>query len=155
MPTENKWDKHWLEVAAVVSKLSKDPTTQVGAVIVTPDNRQCSIGYNGFSAGIDETPEKWERPLKYEYVIHAEKNALMNCPFDTQGCSIYTTITPCHRCLVHLVNAGIKKVVYGEEYANLCHKDIWLEAAELIGNVYQLKDGKRFQYDGGRITPFN
>ena len=143
MPSQNKWDQHWLDVAHVVSNMSKDPSTQVGAVIVTPDNRQCSIGYNGFSAGVEETPDKWERPIKYERVIHAEMNAIMNCPFDTNGCSVYTTITPCHRCMVHLVNAGVKKVVYAKEYDNLCHMDIWVESALLIGKVYQLENGKR------------
>ena len=78
MPTTDQWNKHWMEVALVTSKLSKDPSTQVGAVVVTQDNRQCSIGYNGFARGIEETPDKWQRPTKYEYVIHAELNAILS-----------------------------------------------------------------------------
>jgi deoxycytidylate deaminase len=120
--------------------MSKDPTTKVGAVIVTPDNRQCSIGYNGFAKGIEETEEKWERPTKYEYVIHSEMNAIMNCPFDTHGCTVYITMTPCHRCITHLVNAGIKRIVYEHEYDRLAHVDIWKEAASLFDEVVCLKD---------------
>lgn len=145
MPSQNKWDEHWINIAKDFAKLSKDPSTKVGAVIVTPDNRQFSGGYNGFARGIDDIdPSKWERPIKYERVVHAEMNAIIQCPFDTIGCSVYTTITPCHRCLIHLVNAGIKKVVYGDTYANLTHADIWYETAELIYEIYMFKDGKRF-----------
>ena len=148
MPSQNKWDKHWLDVAEVFSQLSKDNSTKVGAVLVSTDNRQCSGGYNGFAAGMeDDNPELWERPLKYELVIHAEMNAIMNCPFDTKGCSIYVTHQPCHRCMVHMINAGIKKIVYSKDYTNLGHGDIWRDAAITIGteNVYQFIDGKRIK----------
>jgi len=149
MPNQNKWDDHWLNIASVWAKLSKDPSTKVGGVIVTPDNRQSSAGYNGLPRGVKETPDKWERPTKYEWVIHAELNAVMNCPFDTYGCSVYTTITPCHKCMEHMRNAGIQRVIYAEEYERLTHKDIWLEVAAEFEEVYQLKDGKRF-YPLGR-----
>ena len=132
MPTQEQWHRHWLEVAQVTAKLSKDPTTQVGAVVVTQDNRQCSIGYNGFAMGIEETPEKWQRPIKYEYVIHAELNAILNCPFDHKGAKLYLTLQPCHRCIEMVLNSGILDVYYLKEYENLCHKDIWLEHANKL-----------------------
>jgi dCMP deaminase len=148
MPSKNTWDKHWLEVAKTFSKLSKDPSTKVGAVLVTPDNRQCSGGYNGFACGMNDSDYTlWERPIKYQRSIHAEMNAIMNCPFDTKGCSIYITISPCHICLQHLVNAGINKVVYSEMYANAQYPEIWNEAASLIGEVYMLSDGIRKYYN--------
>jgi dCMP deaminase len=136
MASKDKWNKVWMKVARTVSELSKDPATKVGAVIVTLDNRQCSVGYNGFAVGIDETGDKWERPRKYQYVIHGEINAIMNCPFDTKGCKVYLTHTPCHRCIAHLVNAGITEVYFLEEYKNLEHKDIWEEHRSLF-NVFQ------------------
>ncbi len=142
MPSENRWDQHWLEVAQVVSKLSKDKHTKVGCVIVSKDNRHCSIGYNGFAAGIDETDEKWERPTKYEYVIHSETNSLLNCPFDTVGCSCYITLQPCHRCISNLANAGIEKVVYLKDYPNLCHEDIWKDIV-----ISCFSDKKVYRYD--------
>lgn len=138
---QEKWDRHWLRVAWMTAiNLSKDPTTKVGAVIVTPDNRQMSTGYNGFPKGVDESPYKWERPLKYEYVVHSELNAIMNCPFDAKGCTIYITMTPCHRCLCHMINAGIKRIVYNEEYNRLTHKDICDELRSHFDEVIQIDD---------------
>ena len=139
MPTKEQWNSHWIEVAKVTSKLSKDPKTQVGAVVVTPDNRQCSVGYNGFAAGIEETPQKWERPEKYSWVIHAEENALLNSPFSTRGCTVYVTLQPCHKCIAKLRNAGIKRVIYYSAYNNLERRDIWEETAKLFDEVKQLE----------------
>lgn len=125
MPSPQEWDDHWLRIAQIVAHLSKDPSTKVGAAIVTPDNRQCSIGYNGFPKGVEEFETRWERPEKYDWVVHAELNAITNCPFDTKGCYMYVTHQPCHRCLASIVNAGITKVFYGEEYKNLPRVDVW------------------------------
>jgi dCMP deaminase len=65
MPNQNKWDNLFANIAVNVSRMSKDPSTQVGAVIVGADNRKISFGYNGFVAGIEESADKWERPRKY------------------------------------------------------------------------------------------
>lgn len=138
MPNQSKWNQHWLKIAQVTSQLSKDPATKVGAVIVSVDNRQCSLGYNGFAAGIEETDEKWQRPEKYQWVLHGEDNALLNCPFSTIGCSIYLTHQPCHKCIAKLRNAGIKRIVYITPYANLERKDIWDETVKLFDEVIQL-----------------
>ena len=138
---KHQMDTHFIRLAWVTGlNLSKDPRTKVGAVIVTADTRQVSIGYNGFPRKLEEHPERWEKPLKYEYVIHAELNAIMNCPFDTQGCTLYCTHQPCHRCLKHLVNAGIKRVVYNQTYSSLTHRDIWDEASALFEEVIQIDD---------------
>jgi dCMP deaminase len=114
-----------MKLAKNVSELSKDPSTKVGAVLVTPDNRQHSIGYNGFPVGIKETSDKWERPLKYEYVIHAEVNAILNAQFKTNGCKVYCTHEPCHRCLGVLLNSGIKNIYYGTPYERKTHIEVW------------------------------
>lgn len=140
MPSTKQWNKHWMEVALVTSKLSKDPSTQVGAVLVSQDNRQCSIGYNGFARGIDETNEKWARPTKYEYVLHAELNSILNCPFDKTGCKLYVTLQPCHRCIEMILNSGIVDVYYLREYPNLLHKEIWQEHADKLKTCLHLKD---------------
>ena len=132
MASKNKWNEIWMRVATTVSRLSKDPNTQVGAVIVTLDNRQCSVGYNGFAVGIEETSDKWQRPTKYQYVIHGEINCIMNCPFDTKGCKIYLTHMPCHRCIAHLVNAGIQEVYFMQPYQNLEHREVWEEHTPLF-----------------------
>ena len=127
---QRDWDLHWLAMAKQNSNLSKDPITKVGAAIVTSDNRQVSFGYNGFPAGVEETTERWQRPNKYDWVIHAEVNAIINCPFDTKGCSIYLTMAPCHKCIGIILNAGIKRVIYDGDYKRLECKEIWQEISE-------------------------
>jgi dCMP deaminase len=112
MPSQNKWDDVWMKVAESISELSKDPTTKVGACCVSADNRRISPGYNGMPVGLEETDELWERPNKYEYVVHAEVNAVLNSPFDTQGATVYVTLEPCHSCLGKLRNAGVARVVW-------------------------------------------
>lgn len=105
----------YIRLIKAVALESKDPKTKVGCIIVK--GKKLSYGYNGFPTGVEETPEKWERPLKYEYSIHAEKNAIINCPFDTDGSVLYCTHKPCHRCLGAIINAGIKEVFYLEDYS--------------------------------------
>jgi dCMP deaminase len=95
--------------------LSKDPSTKVGAVIVSLDGRKVSTGYNGYPRGADDST-MGDRALKYPRVIHAEANAIINCPFDTEGSTMYCSLCPCSRCLALIINAGIRRVVfYGED----------------------------------------
>ena len=109
----------WLNIAFEVAKLSKDPKTKVGAVLVSEDELNFSIGWNGFGKGVEETPERWERPEKYNWVVHAEINALLNCPFPTKNCVLYVTHQPCHRCHSALINAGVSQVWYSRKYVSV------------------------------------
>ena len=106
------WHEVWINVAQTLALRSKDPKTKVGCVLVSPDNRQIRIGYNGFAAGIPEPAERWERPTKYEYVIHAEENAIINAKCDLAGWTCYVTLKPCEKCASKLVQAGITRVIY-------------------------------------------
>ncbi len=136
MTKQERFDRNFLRVAWTTAlSLSKDPLTQVGAVIVSEDSRQVSLGYNGFSAGVAEPESRWARPEKYSWVIHAEMNAVMNTPFDTKGCTLYCTHQPCHRCIVHLVNTGIKKIVYYTPKSDE-RPDIFQEISMLFDQVY-------------------
>ena len=95
---------------------SKDPNTQNGACIVTPDNIVIGIGYNGFIRGIEDTPERWEKPLKYRYVVHAEANAIANTslPQQLKGSSLYIWSSrrylPCAECAKEISHKGIGRV---------------------------------------------
>lgn len=108
--------------ALIWSSKSKDPSTQVGACIVSEDGRVLSTGYNG-------TPNNWnddffpwdnntqigEENTKYPYVIHAEMNTIMNYKGslkDFKNSTIYVTLFPCSNCAKLIVQSGIKKVVY-------------------------------------------
>lgn len=109
----NNWNNYFLEIAKIVASKSKD-TTKVGAVIVNEKKEIVSTGYNGFPKNFPEKEENWKKPLKYDYVIHAEANAILFAKTDITNCSIYVTLSPCHECAKLIANSGIKKVYYGE-----------------------------------------
>ena len=113
--SEERWRDRWLEIAKVVSTWSKDPSTQVGAVLVR-DNLELSKGYNGFPSRIpDREAFLHDRDTKYKYTIHAEMNALNNAAkhgISTAKSTIYIYGLPCcHRCVLPLINAGVERFV--------------------------------------------
>lgn len=110
-----KWDRRFLDIALTISKWSKDPSTQVGAVIVS--NRHIlATGYNGFPRGVDDTMDRLnERVSKLMFTVHAEANALAQCAMHgkrTDGATIYVTHPPCAGCMRMLIAAGIARVVF-------------------------------------------
>lgn len=121
------WDDYFLNIANVVRTKSKDASTQVGVVIVGLDKQIVSTGFNGFPRGIDETdPARWERPIKYEFVEHAERNAIYNAArtgVSLIGCTLYLIgmgppCTPCTECAKAVIQSGIVRVV-GKAYKAL------------------------------------
>ena len=107
-----KWDGRFLELADIVSSWSKDPSTQVGAVIVNDKKVVVGMGYNGFARGVVDVPGLYaDRAKKYEMVIHAEVNAVLNATQSVEGCTLYCTHPPCSRCMAVLIQSGIKEVV--------------------------------------------
>lgn len=106
------WDEYFINIAEQVAKKSKDPSTKTGCVIVDSKNRPVSFGYNGFVRGCDEQKMSWERPIKYHLVIHAEMNAVLFSRKDLENCVLYSLYAPCENCLKHVIQAGIKKIVY-------------------------------------------
>lgn len=111
--TLDKWDLRFLNLAETVSTWSKDPSTQTGAVVVRPDNTIAALGYNGFPAKLNDDPKMYEdREVKYERIIHCEMNAVMNARERVEGYTLYTyPFLSCPRCAVHMVTAGIARVV--------------------------------------------
>lgn len=109
---QEKWDLRFLALAKFISTWSKDPSTQVGAVIFDSSNRIISMGYNGYPAGVpDEGLENRER--KYKTIIHAETNAIIFAQRDLSGCQIATyPFMPCSNCSSAIIQSGIKRVVY-------------------------------------------
>ena len=109
------WHAYYLGVCRSLALRSKDPTTQIGCVIVGPAHEIRSTGYNSFPRGIQDTvPERLERPEKYLWVEHAERNAIYNAAragTPLQGCTIYVEVTPCMDCARAIVQAGIARVV--------------------------------------------
>jgi dCMP deaminase len=108
------WGEYFLSLAHKATERSKDPNTNVGAVIVNDDRCVISTGYNGFAHGVKDTHERWQRPLKYDFVVHAEANAIGQAAkmgSKTNGCDIYVTHFPCKDCAKLIITAGIKRII--------------------------------------------
>jgi dCMP deaminase len=100
-------------MAMHVAKLSKDPSTQVGAVIFDPKRRVVSAGYNGFARGVADTSERLEnRDIKYKLVLHAEKNAILFATASLEDCTIVVTHPCCAQCAAQVIQSGIKHVIW-------------------------------------------
>jgi dCMP deaminase len=108
-----KWDNRFLDLAKLCGSWSKDPSTQVGAVIVDDNNRIVSVGYNGFPQGVEDSEERLlDREQKYDIIVHAEANALMFANKSVEGCTLYTwPFQPCSRCAGIIIQSGISRVV--------------------------------------------
>ena len=109
----DKWDKRFIDLAKLVGSWSKDPSTQVGAVIVDDKRRIISVGYNGFPRGVEDSEKRLvDREQKYAIIVHAEMNALAFARGSVEGCTLYTwPFQPCSRCAGFIIQSGIKRVV--------------------------------------------
>ncbi|AUG52570.1 deoxycytidylate deaminase [Thalassospira marina] len=110
----SKWDHRFLALAAHIADWSKDRSTQVGAVVIGPKKEIRAVGYNGFPRGVnDEIEERHQRPTKYAYTEHAERNAIYNASYtgtSLDGCALYVTHFPCSDCARAIIQAGIAEV---------------------------------------------
>lgn len=118
------WDDFFMGVAILAAQRSKDPGTQVGACIVSEDNKIVSVGYNGMPIGCDDDDFPWNREgeyldTKYPYVCHAELNAILNAHSPhLKGCKVYVPLFPCNECCKAIIQSGIKEVIYlSDKYA--------------------------------------
>ena len=102
-----------MEMARLVASWSKDPSSQVGAVI-TRGKFVVSVGFNGFPQRIADSPERLEnRDIKYPTILHAEINAILSARQDIRGCVLYVTpYMPCPQCAAAIVQSGIARIVY-------------------------------------------
>jgi dCMP deaminase len=110
------WKEYFRGIAHQVKLKSKDRYTQIGAVVVGSDNQIVSTGYNSFPRGIDDSIDaRQERPEKYYWFEHAERNSLYNAALigvSTKGCTMYLTCgIPCSDCARGIINSGISKIV--------------------------------------------
>lgn len=119
------WDEYFMGVAYLAGMRSKDPNTQVGACIVSTDNKILSIGYNGFPIGCSDEDFPWQREgagieNKYFYSTHSELNAILNYRGGSlEGSKLYVTLFPCNECAKAIIQSGISKVIYDcDKYAD-------------------------------------
>ena len=116
------WDEYFMGVALLSGLRSKDPNTQVGCCIVSPDNKILSMGYNGLPRGCSDDDFPWTRdgedPLetKYVYSTHSELNAILNYSGGSlEGARMYVSLFPCNECAKAIIQAGIKTIVYDSD----------------------------------------
>ena len=131
------WDEYFMGIALLAARRSKDPSTQVGACIVSPENIIISTGYNGMPKGCSDDEFPWDREgenTKYPYVVHAELNAILNANGrDLRDSRIYVALFPCNECAKAIIQSGVKQVIYlsdkySDSLSNLASKRM-LDAA--------------------------
>ncbi|XP_003383449.2 PREDICTED: deoxycytidylate deaminase-like [Amphimedon queenslandica] len=123
------WDEYFMAVAFLSAQRSKDPHSQVGACIVSPDRKIVGIGYNGMPNGCSDDELPWNREAenrldtKYPYVCHAELNAILNKnSADVTGCTIYVALFPCNECAKLIIQSGITEILYvSDKYHDTDH----------------------------------
>lgn len=130
-----KWEQYFHNIAYQVKTKSKDNYTQIGAVIVGLDNEIVSTGYNSFPRGIDDNvTSRQERPEKYYWFEHAERNAIYNAArigVSTRDCTMYLTCgIPCADCARGIINAGIRRIVCEPDLSFGARGNLWEEHAK-------------------------
>ena len=146
------WEEFFMGSAILVSARSKDPNNQVGACIVNNDKKVLSLGYNGLTRNMDDDTFDWKSTgeqtgiienIKDYYVVHAERNAILNFRGnmkELEGSTLYVTWFPCNECAKEIIQVGIKKVVYLRMYSK----------KELV-NISM----KMFKQAGIEVVPYN
>lgn len=113
------WDSRWLDLAKLTSDWSKDRSTKVGCVIVGTHNQVLSTGYNGFPRGVnDDIDERHQRPDKYLWTEHADRNAIYNAArhgVALEGSTMYLPGSPCANCARAIIQSGIAVVVHAKD----------------------------------------
>lgn len=126
------WDARFLQMAALVSTWSKDPSTKVGAVI-TRGKFVVSLGFNGHPAGIRDSESRLlDREQKYRTIIHAEMNAILSARQPLEDCTLYVVpFMPCSNCGAVIVQSGIKRVVTLEN-----DNERWAESFDITRTIF-------------------
>lgn len=132
--TVKKWDMRFLEMAKLVSSWSKDPGTQVGAIIVDDKNRVISVGFNGFPRGVKDYAKRLkDRDLKLSMTIHAEENAIFFAKGNLENCTVYVyPFLPCSSCASKIIQKGVNRVVSVNNFP-----DKWKESFELSMDLFK------------------
>lgn len=148
------WDEYFMGVAKLSGLRSKDPSTQVGACIVSSDNKILSMGYNGFPMGCSDDVFPWEKTgeeedTKYPYVTHSELNAILNYRGGSlAGARLYVSLFPCNECAKAIIQSGIKEIVYGcDKYAQLMSVRTSKRMLDAAGVAY-----RRYEPTGRVVT---
>lgn len=143
MMADEKWDRRFLELAKHISCWSKDPSTQVGAVLVNELKQVVGMGYNGFARGVEDTDERLNtREIKYQFVVHAEVNAIIQAGKESRNSRLYVypsfMLPPiCADCAKAAIQAGIRSIVGYEPDESDPRVQRWADSISLANQMWQ------------------
>ena len=132
---EIHWHVRWLQMVDLISSWSEDNSTKVGAVIIDARQVLLALGWNGLPRGILAKASRNERPIKYQFYEHAERNAIFNAAakgIELQGSTLYTQFVPCAECARAIIQSGIKRVIVGKAICN----ERWIESEKLAIQMF-------------------
>ena len=132
-----KWHLRFLGLASQIAGWSKDPSRGVGCVIVSADKQIIATGFNGLPRGIEDRPDRLERPVKYDLIVHAEMNAIIQCArngVSPVGATLYSSFSPCVKCGIAIVQSGITTVITQHIADGDAH---WMESIEKSRAVFE------------------
>lgn len=129
----SNWAERFFQLAALVGSWSKDPSTQVGAVI-TQGNRVISLGFNGYPHGVSDRADTEDREIKYAKTIHAEENAILFAKRDLANCEIWATHFPCPNCAAKIIQTGISVVHCPQQSADYMSR--WGEKVKISESMF-------------------
>jgi len=146
------WDDMFIGTARLWALKSKDPNTKIGSCIVGPDNEVVSVGYNSFPRGIvDDVPERSERPEKYFWFEHSERNAILQAARGSaalKGCRMFVSCCiPCSDCARAIIQVGITEVVMAQKEEG-ASRTKWIEAAKRSEQMFNEAGVKLRYYEG-------
>ena len=136
------WDDYFIQIAEIVKTRSTCIRRQVGAVLVNDKRQIVSTGYNGVPRGIKHCTKLYEESGEKNELcpaVHAELNAILQAAtagFSPEGTTLYTTTRPCSNCTMAIINVGIKRVVYIEDYTDPILRSGWLDNSNVVFEKY-------------------
>jgi len=157
------WDTLFMSMVYLVAMKSKDKKTHIGAVIVGCQNEVISVGFNGLPIGVnDNISERFERPEKYYWTEHAERNSILLAHQSVKGCKMYTNDIPCTGCARSIIQSGISQVIIDKQWHANSHNQ-WVGEGErtkimfkeagvelrfwtgkLINTIHRFQNGTKF-----------
>lgn len=140
MTNPMSWDEYFAQMVLLTASKSEDESTKCGAIIVDKFHAVISTGYNGFPRRIKNTPERQERPLKYKYFEHAERNCIYNASrmgAKTENTKMYVTGVPCADCARGIIQAGIEHVVLLKGVHTKEFEERWKESTDFTLELFK------------------
>ena len=138
------WDTYFLNLAKTISLKSPDVHTKHGCVLVNPQNHIVGTGFNGFPKILPNEVFPTTRPEKYDFIIHAELNAILNSTGTLVGCRCYVTGKPCLNCLSSLWQSDVKHIIYGSTSSLMCSSPEYEKKYQFLLDL-MLDTGLRFE----------